>query len=282
VRELDRPVLHIALDKPPHAAALVEGGAFVHDAKGWREELLPPNLRESKALALKVFFGRDYRIRVVGGDSASGNVESVYLRWLPGGLRSAFDEIGRLGNTRRGPLVAVLGTADPELVCRPAEACLVKRISGWKQLPAAANLAQVAITNEQGFAIVGQQLLRADQEWRPVGTLGPWREAGPLFVIGERAFVLEPGRKLVHALDRAGTWASLDSPVGAPRALWGAAEDALWLAGEHGIARHDGKVWQSVVDGPSDVRAVLGRSGDDVWFGAGSGLYRLEAVGAGS
>lgn len=276
VRELERPITHLALDKPPHAAALTTGAVMVHTAKGWREEPLPPQVRDAEGLVLSVFFGRDYRVRVVGTLQGKSGVESVYLRALPGGLRPAPDEIGQLGGTRSGALIAVLGTADPELVCRPSAICLVKRLSGWARLPAPPDLTHVAIADEKGFAIAGKQLLRAEREWVPVGPPGPWEALGGSFVVGESVFALEPGTRMLHEL-RGDRWHSTPSPVGVPRALWGAAADALWIVGDEGIAHFDGRAWRPVAGAPTQVHAVLGRSRDDVWFGGASGLYRLAS-----
>lgn len=276
-RELDKPVTHVALDVEPHVAALIPGAVFVRDRRGEREEPLPPKLRSASNLALSVFFGRDYRVRVVGTHAGATGIESVYLRSLPGGLRAAPEEIGSLGSTRQGALVSLLGTADPELVCRPGDICLVKRLSGWTRLPAPADLSQVAIGSGQGFALAGKRVYRAERAWEPVGPEGAWEQPGALTVVGDRVFVLEPHQERIHRLvgER---WEVLASPVGAPRGLWGATPDALWIVGSGGIAFYDGTHFRRVAQTPTDMYAVLGRNADDVWFGGASGLYRTLAV----
>ena len=246
----------------------------MHDRKGWHDEVLPPGLSSAPELRLNLFYGRDYRIRVVGTFASAAGTQSVYLRAMPGGLKPALYEIGKLGNSKDGALVAVLGTADPEIVCRPGELCLIKRTSGWTTLAAPAGLTQAAIAEGNAWVVVEQQLFRADREWAPVGPAGPWQKAGGLFVIGEQVYVLEPARGLVHLLSN-GAWQTVPSPAGAPTSLWGAVPTSLWLVGSSGLAHFDGKSWRPVANATKGLVSVLGRNADDVWFAGTSGLYRL-------
>lgn len=277
IREFAQPVTALALDAPPHVAALGATAVFVRDRTGWHEQALPASVLQAPELRLSLFYGRDFRVRVVGTHAGPKGTQSVYLRSLPGGFKAAPDELGRLGNTRTGALVAVLGTADPEVVCRPGDLCLIKRISGWSSLPAPSDLSRVAISNGVGWAAAGKQLLREGRTWTPVGTPGPWQRAGTLFLVGERAFVLEPERRLIHEFAN-GLWRSSESPVGAPSAIWGAAPDALWLVGEGGVARFDGNVWRKVDTAPSELTTVLGSKTGEVWFSGKSGVYRVSEV----
>jgi hypothetical protein len=272
--ELSRPFTAIALDKPPHLAALGPVSASVHDKRGWHDEALPPGLSSAPELKLSVFYGRDYRIRVVGTFASAAGPQSVYLRAMSDGLKPAPYELGKLGNSKNGALVAVLGTADPEVVCRPGEVCLIKRTSGWTTLAAPAELTQAAIADGNAWVVVGQQLFRADRQWAPIGPLGPWQKAGSLFAIGEQVYVLEPERELLHLFSN-GAWQTLPSPAGAPTSLWGAVPTQLWLVGSGGLAHFDGKSFRPVENAPKGLVSVLGRNADDVWFAGASGLYRL-------
>jgi hypothetical protein len=272
---LARPFTAIALDKPPHLAALGPRAVTVHDRRGWHDQTLPPSLSSARELRLDLFYGRDYRVRVVGGFAGAAGPESVYLRAMSDGLKPAPYEIGKLGNSKNGALVAVLGTADPEVVCRPGELCLIKRTTGWATLAAPAELTRAAIADGNAWVVVGRQVFRADREWAATGPLGPWQKAGALFVIGEQIYVLEPERGLLHLLANGG-WQSLPSPAGAPTSLWGAVPTQLWLVGSSGLAHFDGKSWQKVANAPQGLLSVLGRDADDVWFAGASGLYRLE------
>ena len=272
-REREQPCAALALDQPPHIAALGPASVAVRDKSGWHDEALPKAVAAAPELRLQVFYGRDFRIRVVGTHAGTSGPRTVYLRAMPGGLKPAPYELGRLGNPSGG-FVAVLGTADPEVVCRPGDVCLIKRLSGWTNLPAPADLTHAAIARGNGFVLAGRQIFRADREWVSSGPPGPWEKAGALFAVDERLFVLEPERALIHELAN-GAWTSVPSPVGAPTSLWGATATQLWLVGAAGLAHFDGKLWRPVPGAPPGLVSVLGRSADDVWFAGASGLYRL-------
>jgi hypothetical protein len=256
----------MALEHPPHAAALSVDAAWIHDARGWHAERLPPSARGS----LSVFYGRDDRIRVVG--SRPGG--AVYLRWLPAGFRAAGAEIGKLADLK-GNLVAVLGTADPEIVCRPGDICYVKRRSGWTTIAAPADIVRVTLGDGVGWAVAGKRLLRLGARWEEAGPEGAWKSADGLFATRERAFVVDSAEGRIHTLE-GGSWRVIPSPIDRPRALWGAREDALWLAGDGGLAFFDGRAWRRVEGAPAPLAAVSGRSADDVWIGGERGLFRVE------
>jgi hypothetical protein len=278
-RELDKPVTRVAVDRAPHLAALGAKSVFVQDKRGWHEHALPKAVADAPDLDLSLFYGRDYRVRIVGTHSGATGTQSVYLRAMPDGLRPAAYELGQLGNTKSGGLVAVLGTADPELVCRPGQLCLVKRTTGWSTLPAPAELTHGAIADGKAWVIVGQQLYRSDREWVAAAPLGSWQKAGALFAVGEQVFVLEPGPARVHELTN-GAWRTFASPVGAPSCIWGASATSLWLAGSEGLAHFDGKAWRPVASAPKNVVSILGRNADEVWFAGAEGLHRLIVDGA--
>jgi hypothetical protein len=270
-REVEAAVTAIAVERAPFAAAVSRDAVWMHEARGWHEEALPPSAR---GLPFAVFYGRDDRVRLVsvrGGDLAAAG---VYLRWKPGGFRAAPYELGKLAALPR-PLVSVLGNDDPEIVCQPGETCLVKRRSGWRFLDAPADIVQVTLGEGVGWAVAGAQLLRLGDRWERVGPPGEWRVADALFATRDRAWVVETAAGRVHAFDGA-SWRSFPSPVTRPRALWGARRDALWLVGEGGLAFFDGEVWRRVADAPLPLVAVAGRSADEVWIGGERGLYRIE------
>jgi len=269
-REVEAKVISIALERPPHAAALGADAAWIHDARGWREGRLPASARRGPRPALSVFYGRDDRIRVVG--SRPGG--AVYLRWLPSGFSAAGKEIGKLADLK-GALVAVLGTADPEIVCRPGDICIVKRRTGWTMMAAPADIARVTLGDGVGWAVAGRRLLRLGAGWESAGAEGTWSAADALFATRDRAWIVETDGGRIHAFDGA-AWSVAASPIDRPRALWGARPDALWLAGEGGLAFFDGRVWRRVADAPAPLAAVAGRSADDVWIGGDPGLFRIE------
>jgi hypothetical protein len=274
-REIADPVSAIALETPPHAAALGAAGVFLHDARGWRSEPLPTGARPGPALDISLFYGRDNRVRLIGTRAGKSGPEGVYLRWLPAGFKREKAEIGRLSDPR-GALVAVLGTAEPEIVCRPGDVCLVKRRSGWSSVKAPVDIQRVVLGGGVGWAVAGQTLLRlGDDNWHPAGPPGSWKTADALFATREKAWIVETSAGLIH-IGGGAAWQVTTAPLAHPRALWGATADALWLVADEGLAFFDGSVWHLVPGAPTPLTAVAGRSADDVWVGGGGGLFRIE------
>jgi len=189
-RVLDKPCRAIALDREPYVAALGDDSVTVLDKRGTHEEALPDALRGA-GISVGVFFGRDYRVRIAGTAHTPQGDEVRYYRSLPGGLKSALDELGPLGR-RGGPgLVALLGTADPEIVCRQGESCLIKRVSGWTKASAPAGLTRVGLSLGSGWAIAGKTFFNLGKDWQPLAASGPWQTADDAFVRGTDACVVE-------------------------------------------------------------------------------------------
>ncbi len=273
-RELDAPVTAIALEKSPHAAALGRDEVWVHGASGWTSKPLPRAVRGRTRETLAIFFGRDYRVRVVGSEGDEPGHHGVYLRLLDAGFEAARTEIGRLG-TLESELVAVLGTDDPEIVCRPGDICIVKSRKGWRTIAAPESLRLVALGGGAGFALGGRQLSKLDVEWTAIGAPGSWAQADFLFAVEDTAWVVETAASRIHVL-RGGAWRVEPSPIHHPIALWGSAHDTLWLVGEEGLSFFDGKSWKSASHAPKNLKTVLGRGADDVWVGGDSGLFRVR------
>lgn len=279
-RELAVPVLTLAIDRPPHLALVSTDSVWIHDARGWRSET-PPKIESQGASFAAVdeqalFYGRDYRVRWVATRGGAAAAENFYFRWLPGGFRSARDEIGRLAKAKAGRLLTVLGTADPEVVCVPGDICIIKRLSGWTQVAAPLGLDAVAIHDGNAFALAEGQLLRLEGvQWKAAAPPQRFTSATTLWVTGEAAWVIETSVTGVHHFD--GTaWRLLPSPVGTPTALWGLRAEGLWLAGHTGLARFDGRAFRRASSTTERFDAVLGRSETDVWAGGPAGLFHLE------
>jgi hypothetical protein len=273
VREIEAPSAALALDVPPHAAALSQSAAWIHDARGWRSEALPASVVREPAPKLAIFYGRDHRVRVVGTHLEAGVLGSVYLRSKPNGLIDGGGEIGRFADNKGG-LVAVLGDKDPEIVCRLGDACVVKRRSGWTFIPIVEGLERVVLGDDVGWALGGHTLHRLDGTFHAVGAPGSWQHADDLFALRDRAFVVETEAGLVHAFD--GTaWQAMPSPIPHPRAMWGASAKGLWLVGD-GIALHDGTSWRVAKGVSGPFVAVLGRGEGDVWIAGPSGVFRVR------
>jgi hypothetical protein len=271
-RVLDTPCRALALDREPYVAALGPDAVTVMDKRGTHQEALPDALRGA-GMALGVFFGRDYRVRVAGTAHTPKGDEVRYYRSLPGGLKPALDELGPLGK-RGGPgLVALLGTADPEIVCRPGESCLIKRISGWAKASAPAGLSRVGLSLGQGWGIAGTTLFRLGTSWEAFAA-GSWQTADDAFIRGAEACVVEHDASRLHHFD--GTaWHASPAPISGPRSVW-ASEDALWLGGDGGAATFDNGAFRKLA-GVTQVAQVLGRNANDVWLCSSQGVFRARA-----
>jgi hypothetical protein len=271
-RVLDTPCRALGLDHEPYVAALGPEAVTVMDKRGTHQEPLPEALR-GPGIDVGVFFGRDYRVRVAGTAHTPQGDEVRYYRSLPGGLRPALDELGPLGK-RGGPgLVALLGTTDPEIVCRPGESCLLKRVSGWTKASAPAGLSRVGLSLGQGWAIAGASFFRLGKDWQPVLPPGSWQKADDAFLRGDEACVVEHDSSRLHHFDGK-AWHASASPVTGPRSLWGSA-DALWIGGDGGAVMFDDGAFRKL-DGVAHVAQVLGRDAQDVWLCSAEGVFRAR------
>lgn len=279
-RVLDKPCRAIALDRAPYIAALGDDSITVTDKRGTHTEALPAALRGAD-LTVGVFFGRDFRVRVAGTAHTPEGDEVRYYRSRPEGLKPALEELGPLGHRGGAGLIALLGTADPEIVCRVGESCLVKRVSGWAKASAPAGLSRVGLSLGHGWAIAGSSLFNLSKDWLAVSTPGTWHHADDAFVRGNQACIVEHDTNLLHHFDGK-SWHSSAAPVAGPRSVWGD-EDALWIAGDGGAAVFSDGTFQKV-DGLANVAQVIGRSADDVWLCSQDGVFRTvmaRSTGAG-
>lgn len=271
-RVLDKPCRALALDREPYVAALGSDSVTVVDKRGTHDEALPDALRGA-GISVGVFFGRDYRVRVAGTAHTAQGDEVRYYRSLPGGLKSALDELGPLGR-RGGPgLVALLGTADPEIVCRLGESCLIKRVSGWAKASAPIGLSRVGLSLGNGWAIAGKTLFNLGKDWQAVAAPGPWQSADDAFVRGAEACVVERDASRLHHFDGQ-AWHSSPSPVAGPRSVWGSAE-SLWIGGDGGAAVFADGAFHKLAPA-LHVAQVLGRNANDVWLCTSEGVYRTR------
>jgi len=273
-RVLDAAVSAIALERPPHAAALGAASIWVHDAKGWRAEPLPASARPARGVDVAIFYGRDHRVRVMGTRTSGGEPQGVYLRWLPGGFRADSGEIGKLASPKGG-LLGVLGIDDPEIVCRPGDICIIKRVSGWTMIAAPEDLRRVALGAGVGWGIAGRKLVRLGGAWEVVGPPGAWEAEGGLFATKDRAWVIETTRGRIHLFDGA-TWQVLASPLANPRGGSATSAESVWLVGDGGLAHFNGKVWRVAKDAPGPLAAIATRGDQDVWVGGARGLFHVE------
>lgn len=268
------PVVAIGIGEGTRVGVLADQ-PYVGDAKGIAPLPLPAALRPKAGEVdrLGIYFGRDNEPRVMGTRSAESGERAVYWRHLPNGWRDGREEIGQLGGAVPLGLWGVLGSADPELVCRVNSLCIIKRRSGWTLAPAGPNQRLVTLQEGVLWGVDASGIAGIDKRGWAIAIPAPsnWQPVALWATTGE-AWVSTPS-ELWHF--QAGKWASVPSPVGAVAAFWGSSRESVWLAGARGAAHFDGKTLRSsTLHEP--IRAVNGRSDQEVWFGGDSGLYRVR------
>ncbi len=275
-RVLEGPCRALALDREPYWAALGDDFVTVQDKRGVHRQPLPSALQGS-GQELGIFFGRDYRVRIAGTAHTPSADEARYYRSLPTGLRPAPEELGPLGRAGAPGLTALLGTLDPEIVCRPGLHCLIKRTSGWTKASAPVGLNRVGLSLETGWALAGPSLFRLEKDWVRVGpatATALWQHADDAFLRADRACVVERKRSRLFHFDGQ-RWHSADAPVAGPRSLWGSTT-SLWLGGDGGAAVFEEGQWRPVASAPPGVAQIMGRDADakDVWICSEQGVFR--------
>ena len=169
--------------------------------------------------------------------------------------------------------MAVLGNEDPEIICRPRDVCVVKRVTGWSTFAAPPDVRLAAIFRGKAYLLAGRSLLsvEGDKSVQVLSDQGPWREARGLVVVDGVFWVLDASATLYRFDGQ--SFRSFVSPVGPPRALWGTSEAELWAGGPGGLARFDGERFQRVSALGGEVNALGGRGRDELWIGGSNGLH---------
>ena len=273
------PVRAIGVGEGSRVAALSDT-PYVGDARGLRALPLPTALQAKPGDIDQggIFFGRDNEPRIMG-TRRSGSAEApIYWRHLPNGWRDGREEIGQLAGPARRGLWGVLGSADPELVCRVDAQCIIKRISGWTSAPAGAVERSVTLQDGVLWGLDPSGIAGIDAHGWALAILAPspawptprafWATRGEAWVSAEE--------KLFHFTE--GTWHELPCLVGEAFAFWGTRPDSIWMVGSRGAAHFDGHEFRALsVGGP--LRAVRGRSDAEVWLGGDAGLFRVALPG---
>jgi hypothetical protein len=220
-----------------------------------------------------VFFGRDDQPRLMGfAPGESGRDVPVYLRFRHGAFRPDPSELGPLG-APHGALYGVLGLADPEVVCRPRELCLVKRTTGWKRVAAHEQPVPIVLRNGAVFALHPDHIERlVDDGWTALSPARSFEQ--PLDVWpasnGELWVIDRSPSGLFRFKDA--RWESVRTPVSAPHAILGRSDQSVLIAGDNGAAEFDGERFRCVrgVSGPLRLAFAVA---DDVWVAGESGVY---------
>lgn len=271
---LSVPVSAIGLGEGTRIGVLADS-PYVGDARGLRALPLPASLRPkpSESDALGIFFGRDNEPRIMGSRRGEKGERAVYLRHLPNGWRDGREEIGQLGGAAPGGLWGVLGSADPELVCRVDAVCIIKRNSGWTTAPAGAVKRSITLQDGVLWGLEAGGISGIDaQGWALAIPAPSWSEPRAFWATRGEAWV-STASELFHYRD--GKWATVTSPVGVATSFWGARSDSVWVVGSTGAAHFDGQGFRPVaIAGPLQV--VRGRSDAELYFGGEKGLFRAQ------
>jgi hypothetical protein len=267
-RVLDAPVHSLAFGEKSHVAALGTD-AWLDRGKGFEKLPAPPKPTKDS----EIYFGRDNLPRLMGF-VRGGKEESVYNRWRKGAWQGGADEIGRLSGVS-GPLYGVLGFADPEVVCKRGDQCLVKRRSGWATVPALPILPEVVLCDGQAWAFESGQLWVLESAgWQKVGGAPVFKRIASVWgTSAAKVWVVDGDDNTLHHLVSS-AWTKQPASIDGARAVWAPSSSEVWLAGEGGAARHDGKQWTIAADAPKGSAIVTGRGAAEVWLAGSSGVWR--------
>ena len=280
-RVVEAPSASLAVGEKRLAALTVErpgryGAVMMRDGRTWRELALPAKIQpaEGERDRLRVFFGRDDRPRLMGHRESGAAQAQRYYRWK-GNWRDKAGEIGRLDGEPAAALFGILGHADPEVVCKLGDICIIKRITGWTMVPVPAERHEVEIAGGSAFAVAKGSALRIDEKdkaWRPLPGGSSLRAPRALWPFADGSLWVVDGEELAHFDGR--QWTTSASAVAGPRRLWGPAPSDVWLVGDGGLAHFDGKSWQ-LVEAPSKgaLADVVGRD-DDLYVAGADGVFR--------
>ena len=279
-RVLDLPVASLALGRPAVAALVHQDGGLVPwwtDAKGsWRAIPLPAALALSDATApgARIHFGRNDKPRILGTRTVEGANRPLYLRFRGSSWVADKEEVPELLAGSPAGLYGVLGHADPEVVCKVGASCLIKRLSGWKRMDAAATAPRVDLQGGRAFAVwptevavldgLRWQVLSADVDL--VDARGVWGDQAETWISGGESTLWH------HTAEG---WDTQAAPVTGADQLWGSGPDDVWLAGTGGLAHYDGTRWARVADVEGPLSEVFGRHGE-VWAAGESGVWRID------
>lgn len=279
-RSLDQSVHSLALGKPRVGALVRQGDALVPwwlDQGAWTALPLPEPLGVSAAdlESARYYFGRNDKPRVMGTRTVEGRPQQLYLRLKGSSWVHDKEEIEELARPPLAPLFGLLGHEDPEVVCRLADRCIIKRLTGWTRIDAPPGTPRVDLSGPRAYAWSADTVWLLDgTRWTVVSdgaeltdVRGVWGDDAELW-LSDRA---DPP-VLWHRTGEG--WTKQPAPMAEPGALWGTGPQDLFLAGADGLAHYDGATWALVdgVVGPLDE--VLGRTGE-VWAAGASGVWHL-------
>ncbi len=275
VQVLSTPVRWIALGEGTRVAVLSDPPQ-VGDERGLHPLPLPAALRAQAGEVddARIYFGRDNEPRIMGTRHSGALDKPIYWRHTAAaGWRDGREEIGQLGGPAHSGLWGVLGSADPELVCRVGAQCIIKRTSGWTTAPAGAAQRGVVLQDGVLWGLDASGISGIDAHGWALAIPAP-----PALAPVPRAFWatreeawLSTEREIYRF--HAGTWSTLPLPFSEVTCWWGRTAESVWLVGNGGIARFDGTGFRTSAV-PGQMRVIVGRPNGEIWFGGDAGLFR--------
>ena len=223
----------------------------------------------------RIYFGRDNEPRIMGTRRAGSAETPIYWRHTAAaGWRDGREEIGQLGGPAHSGLWGVLGSADPELVCRAGAQCIIKRTSGWKTAPAGAEPRNVTLQDGVLWGLDASGISGIDAHGWALSIPAPaWTAPRAFWATNGAAWV-----STEHEVFRfhEGAWSTLPLPFAEVTSWWGRTAESVWVVGNGGIARFDGHGFRTS-SVPGQMRIITGRANGEIWFGGDGGLFRPVA-----
>ncbi|MFO0613643.1 MAG: hypothetical protein U0414_13690 [Polyangiaceae bacterium] len=242
--------------------------------KGTWEKLALPKPVAASALHAGIYFGRDNLPRLMGWRD-DGAIALVYLQFKAQ-WEDAKKEIGGMAKLPATPLFGVLGEADPEAVCRLDDTCLMKRRSGWKQVPSALpSSAIVRAFNGDGYALYEAGLFRQEEKgFVPVGPAAPWK-APHGFWIGPAGEAIVAADASLHVLEKGATeWRTEPLATTESRDVVGPI-DAATVVVATGVIHRGASGFERVGADDRDLDRVIA-VGDAIYVAGESGVFAIE------
>jgi hypothetical protein len=276
-RVLDVPVRSLALGEP--RVAVLGDEPWMLEKNTWKKLPLADKLKAKSGERDdgRIFFGRDDRPRIMGTRFRDGGTVQLYLRYRNDRWNDERNEIAKLRDPPAAGLFGVLGHADPEVVCKMGDDCIIKRRTGWKMMPAGPGRPRVELALGTAFALHADSVVRLDDDhvWTPIGAPAPFRDPAGVWGTKDDVWVSEPAASRLHRF-HGGAWTTIPAPFDSPRGLWGTAANDVWLAGGGGLAHFDGTTWSRVAGVAASLAEVAGREGE-VWAAGEGGVFRRKS-----
>ena len=270
-RVLNEAVTDLAFGKGTTAAVRHGLHVKLHEQGKWKD--LPDLPARLDGQTFELFFGRDNQPRIMGSTRDAEPV-SIYLRFKQSRWQPEPGELGRLGKPQ-GALFGVLGYADPEVVCRPGDVCLIKRLSGWKSVPSPAAPLKVVLSEKDAWALASDHLQQLQAQgfvrYQPEQRLSE-----PSSVSGDPStslWVTDATPWKVFRLE-AGAWQGLPTPLPRARAVHARSSTNVYVVGDQGAAHFDGKSFSCLAGVAGPLHTLL-EVGEELWLAGGAGVFAV-------